>query len=318
MKSTFRKKSKKREGIKIHDVLSTAEAPPNTFPVIDHESKKLFIPLEAMFRTRAMKRDGVPSLCRIFMSGRCLQGDKCYQAHADSNTISKLRAIALAEPSCCEKHGAPPDNSGICANFSFSVKYEKPNESFYVGPLEYCITRGLRELLGSRTSTPATTELTVPIALLCKLHSSEDGTRCCRFGNECKFVHVCREVLRAMKKCVLNPTAEPVVPPLKHEISSKHHFLQILTPIKESPSDRKNKALELSLDPSSVSGDSNSLPSSQPDSLALVTPSSSSIRYTLPLLTTPAMVISFSQISLGVVWRHNPYPTTPTSSAIET
>ncbi|CCW68549.1 unnamed protein product [Phytomonas sp. Hart1] len=319
MKPMSRKKSKqRRKSVKKHSVLNMPEVPQGTFPVIDYGSKMLFLPMEAMVETRALHREGVPSLCRIYMSGRCLQGSKCHQAHTDAKLVSEFRAIALAEPSCCEKHGVSTDSSEIHADFSFTVKDDKRNRSFYVGPYEYCITKGLRDILADRESVPEMTELTVPFSSLCKLHTGAEGTKCCRFGSECKFVHICRELLFAMEGSILNSMAASVELPLKHEFSSTHQFMKILTSAKDSLSDVKDRALGVSMDPlMSGSLDFNSQPSTQPESLNLLTPPPSSIRYRW-LQSEAPIVTSYGTSPVSVVWRHNPYPSSLNLSSIET
>lgn len=89
-----------------HTWLKAVGAPPGTFPVIDPHSKRLFIPMNGMRESRALHREGVPSLCCLYLEGRCRQGANCYQAHADPDIVKALRPGALSQPTCCPLHGS--------------------------------------------------------------------------------------------------------------------------------------------------------------------------------------------------------------------
>lgn len=81
--------------------------------VVDPATRKLLIPLAAVFETRAQHRNTLPSLCQLFLSNRCRQGGNCYQVHAAWEAVEQLRGEVDALPCCCVRHG-DPDRAGVC------------------------------------------------------------------------------------------------------------------------------------------------------------------------------------------------------------
>lgn len=180
------------------ELLSTSDVPPGTFAAIDLQSKKLFIPLDAMLDTRALHRGGVPSICRVFFKGRCRQGANCFQAHAVESVVEKLRAIALNEPSCCKQHGAVSDDADIDRKTILIVKDQNGKVVCSATIDQTMMTKGLRKLIKSQSSdenAQKEVQVIIPAASLCRQHSiSVQGQSCCCFSNECMFVHLCRQI----------------------------------------------------------------------------------------------------------------------------
>ncbi|KPA85685.1 hypothetical protein ABB37_00070 [Leptomonas pyrrhocoris] len=83
--------------------------------VVDPVTRKLLIPKQYIFDTRAQQRGTLPSLCQLFLSGRCRQGQGCYQVHADWQAVQRLRAQVDSLPCCCPGHG-DKDHLGVMEN----------------------------------------------------------------------------------------------------------------------------------------------------------------------------------------------------------
>lgn len=83
--------------------------------VVDPVTRKLLIPTQYIFDTRAQQRGTLPSLCQLFLLGRCRQGQGCYQVHADWEAVQRLRAQVDSLPCCCPGHG-DKDHLGIAEN----------------------------------------------------------------------------------------------------------------------------------------------------------------------------------------------------------
>ncbi|CUE84008.1 Hypothetical protein, putative, partial [Bodo saltans] len=78
--------------------------------VVDPMRPKLRVPLTAITATRALTRSGAnPSLCMLFLQGKCRQEGNCHQVHADPTIIQALREEAALQPTCCQEHGDSND-----------------------------------------------------------------------------------------------------------------------------------------------------------------------------------------------------------------
>ncbi|KPA85600.1 hypothetical protein ABB37_00010 [Leptomonas pyrrhocoris] len=198
---------------------------------IDTASTKLSIPITAVEPTLAFEDDGlVPGLCRLYLDGRCRQGDRCFQVHADPTVIAQLRSEAYTSPSCCPVHGAkcklggfplglaviidPPrereaancsdakgeresastvdsSSNGETSNSASGAEAkdakEKDMEHKAVIMLHnVCPTR----YLWARYEETGSMLIHVPKSKICREHRKG----LCRFGDECSFLHVCREI----------------------------------------------------------------------------------------------------------------------------
>ncbi|KAG8344183.1 hypothetical protein TRVL_04992 [Trypanosoma vivax] len=155
-------------------------------PVVDPQRSKLHVPFSAIFPTKALGgRVSFPSLCLLFQAGRCLRGSNCYQMHIDPDVVRRLRQINESLPFCCTFHG--DCNSKMWdaqgrANHTITIKG-------VTVPLSHvAYTNGLeRFVLKSNHSGSLNT------CAICRLHCRPGG---CRYGADCWYVHICREVLR--------------------------------------------------------------------------------------------------------------------------
>ncbi|CAM45060.1 conserved hypothetical protein [Leishmania braziliensis MHOM/BR/75/M2904] len=199
---------------------------------IDTASTKLNIPMTAVEPTLAFEDDGlVPGVCRLYMEGRCRQGDRCFQVHADPSVVQQLRRVALNTPSCCPAHGAkcnmegfplglvvvidPPREKEV--GLAVEAKVERESGCAAVSPssgelnttstgddayngnnvtsTEQRFTIALHNVcptryLWSRYEENGGMLLHVPKSKICREHRKG----LCRFGNECSFLHLCRQI----------------------------------------------------------------------------------------------------------------------------
>lgn len=193
---------------------------------IDTASTKLPIPIGAVEPTLAFEDDGlVPGLCRLYLEGRCRQGDRCFQVHADPGVVSQLRSEAYSNPSCCPAHGAKCKLEGFPLGLAVVIDPPREREAASFSEL-----KGEREGASTGdsssngdTSTPANSAepkdlehkavvmlhnvcptrylwaryeetgnmlLHVPKSKICREHRKG----LCRFGDECSFLHLCRQI----------------------------------------------------------------------------------------------------------------------------
>lgn len=196
---------------------------------IDTASTKLTIPIAAVEPTLAFEDDGlVPGLCRLYLEGRCRQGDRCFQVHADPTVIAQLRSEAYTNPSCCPVHGAKCKLEGFPLGLAVIIDPPREREatSFTDAKGENASTNDSSS--NGETSTPANGAepkdakekdlehkavimlhnvcptrylwaryeetgsmlIHVPKSKICREHRKG----LCRFGDECSFLHLCRQI----------------------------------------------------------------------------------------------------------------------------
>ncbi|KAG8344622.1 hypothetical protein TRVL_04541 [Trypanosoma vivax] len=149
---------------------------------LDHLSTKLRIPASAVEPTSAMFDDGlVPGVCRLFLEGRCRQGSRCFQVHVNRDVLEVLRKEALETPSCCFFHGAPCNFEGLPLNLRVNVG----------GTLVGLHSMSPTNYLWGVYTEHGESQLDVPKSCICREHRRG----LCRFGEECGFLHICREIV---------------------------------------------------------------------------------------------------------------------------
>ncbi|GET88542.1 hypothetical protein, conserved [Leishmania tarentolae] len=230
--------------------------------VVDPVTRKLLIPTQYIFETRAQQRGTLPSLCQLFLSGRCRKGQGCYQLHADWEAVQRLRSQVDSLPCCCPTHGdkdhigalqnalmresvslgrthshhhgnsdqndadaAAVANSTVCTN---DVVLYVPGCSFFEGsyaPLDrVSYTIGLRRLLEEQRVVLALPAARISLlnqatgfpeekivadasaATVCRLHAMGR----CRYAEECKFLHLCKDLTAADPQLTASPATESV------------------------------------------------------------------------------------------------------------
>lgn len=329
-----RNKNRKRrvpEGRPVQNILSTDGIPPGTFAVIDPFSKRLFIPNEAMLDTRAMHRKGVPSLCRVFLEGRCRQGSNCFQAHANVDVVTTLRAAALEEPTCCALHGAHSNTTGLDPGLVLFIKNDDGDTVLRARLEETVVTNGLRTLIAAQASAVGMvvpTEVVVPTSSLCRLHSGQAGAPCCRFEGECNFVHLCHQLVpRTEPQVGLAAMDPPYVAPIIAIADTDPAPDEVMTMLDTATNHIPTSSVQVRGAPASsftvpmsVSANLGVTPTIRFDPLALASTAPSPVADSCGLLMgrSPVMARSFSSTASGLVWRHNPYNSSHASSVIET
>ena len=183
--------------------------------MVDPMSRKLCVPLAAIYETRALQRQQIPSLCLLFLANRCRQGIHCHQAHADVNAVLRLRAAALQLPNCCARHGEVSSFEGTFpADLTVSVN------GVMVALDQVSTTKGLHSLFVSQR----TSQLQCSAASVCRLHAGER----CRYAEDCKFIHVCREVVTGQLAQVMPPLSPDPKPRMSPD--KVHRFMLDVPP----------------------------------------------------------------------------------------
>jgi hypothetical protein len=154
--------------------------------VVDPATRKLCIPIRAVLQTQALARlDRVPSICMLYLQGRCRQGPACHQLHADPTVVEMLRSEASLRTSCCPQHGEEvtqanlsqlaPELEALCV------------DGHRVSCHRVATTNGMRRAVSDRTAAD-TTLLNVGRTQVCRLHVLGR----CRYAEDCNFIHLCR------------------------------------------------------------------------------------------------------------------------------
>lgn len=149
------------------------------------------------------------SVCCLFHQGRCHAADKCHQVHVDRDTLQRLREAMKDISCCCRECGdvgskteeakklyqkMALDASGFgsstprasiidCAGNKFD-----PKPSFSVANFAY--TRGLDELIDSAKLSSTSVCCAFPADRVCKLHLRG----CCKYGRDCRHLHMCQSL----------------------------------------------------------------------------------------------------------------------------
>ena len=140
------------------------------------------------------------SLCMLFQQRRCNAGTKCNQIHAERSLIHSLRQAAETVPRCCLKHGdvhSANDHTYLmrlgnlkavqlqCSN---GAVFDVPTNAFgRTNSFEALLMKGEPVIVVSATR-------------ICRLQQRN----CCKYGKDCKNIHICREVGKLL------PEANPV------------------------------------------------------------------------------------------------------------
>lgn len=216
--------------------------------VVDPLTRKLTIPFDHIAETRAQLRHSIPSLCQLFLAGRCRQGQLCHQVHADPYVVHELRMMVERLPLCCVEHGDQDftvgggDGGGSVAHLipnADRLSLRVPHLTWNNGLIairNLSFTQGLRQILlqhhhhatkhSDHTALPDIVDLTLSATHvnLCRLHIIDR----CRFAEDCKFLHVCKSV--AQQPEYLQMLASPQQQaPLQDECSSHQRAYPQLT-----------------------------------------------------------------------------------------
>ncbi|EAN96520.1 hypothetical protein C3747_22g304 [Trypanosoma cruzi] len=181
--------------------------------VVDPATRKLLIPCNFIYATRAQHRATIPSLCQLFLHGRCRQGTQCHQVHASLDAVVALRSRVGKLPCCCVFHG-DEDIADVLNERSWlsKVVLYVPEVSFeggYIPLSRVSYTVALQRILkekpdraiyelreestcGENDVRPGNSRLIIDASdqSLCRLHIFDR----CRYAEECRFLHLCKEV----------------------------------------------------------------------------------------------------------------------------
>ncbi|RNE97072.1 hypothetical protein TraAM80_09511 [Trypanosoma rangeli] len=181
--------------------------------VVDPATRKLLIPCNCIYPTRAQQRATIPSLCQLFLQGRCRQGTLCHQVHANVDTVVVLRGHVGNLPRCCSFHG-DDDIAGVLNERSWLSKVvlyipEVSFEGGYVPLNRLSYTPALRRVLKEKpdrlmlenddkeicSGSDLRAEgsflvLNAGDQSICRLHIFDR----CRYADDCRFLHLCKEL----------------------------------------------------------------------------------------------------------------------------
>lgn len=204
--------------------------------VVDPKTRKLLIPCKHVFPTRAQHRLTIPSLCQLYLRGRCRQGIHCHQVHAAWDVVSALRDQVGDLPRCCVFHG-DEDIGGVLSKCSWLSNAfihipESTYEDGYIPldrtgytipvarllnelPPDVCVAvenykRAVMEGRPPREGPPKIV-LEAGDIPICRLHIVDR----CRYAEECSFLHLCREVAEHNPKLPLGRRSRSKVPQKK-------------------------------------------------------------------------------------------------------
>jgi hypothetical protein len=173
-----------------------------TITVTDPLSRKLQVPTSAVRPTLATSRPGIPSLCLLYLDGKCRQGTQCHQVHAEPSVVLTLRSDAKKLPTCCYSHG---DVGSGCLRQQW-LDRALDIDGVVVRVRQMAYTLALDKLLSDTAEDPSAV-VKAQIHQICRLHASQR----CRFAEDCRFLHICREVMRQQ----FSASVPDLVPPLE-------------------------------------------------------------------------------------------------------
>lgn len=204
--------------------------------VVDPMTRKLTIPYEHILETRAQLRGSIPSLCQLFLAGRCRQGEMCHQVHADPAIIDILRQQVERLPICCVVHGDTDHTKG--ADDAREVVVEGLSWNGGAIPLNrLSYTAGLAKVMEmhERNSPNAKVMVASHNISICRLHVMDR----CRFAEDCKFLHVCKEVVYSDQAFMQSLQYGSYTPPMTYHTPMFQHeapptFQQTMLPPSQS------------------------------------------------------------------------------------
>nr|CCC91388.1 conserved hypothetical protein [Trypanosoma congolense IL3000] len=183
--------------------------------VVDPVTRKLLIPLNHVYPTRAQQRTTIPSLCQLFLNGRCRQGAQCHQVHASPDMVTVLRSQVETLPRCCALHGdrdyvgVMDDQSWVSrvvvhvadaayeggyiplSRFSYTIPVSKMLNRLPLSAIRAaCYHKQLQQEGRPHDVASLRVVLEAGDIPLCRLHVLER----CRYAEECSFLHICKEV----------------------------------------------------------------------------------------------------------------------------
>lgn len=153
------------------------------------------------------------SLCCLFQKGRCHAGERCFQVHVDRDFMASIRDQQSKIVSCCRKCNDTasltsqsikffaanvPSNTTVCVSYQNGA-----SRSVECSLLAF--TAGLVQQFEEHGARVENNVLPVPSRRICRLHMKG----CCKYGKDCKNVHVCSKL---GENFLVAPALEVVAP----------------------------------------------------------------------------------------------------------
>eukprot|EP01001_Neometanema_parovale_P005274 NODE_1846_length_1586_cov_151.515379_g1758_i0.p1 GENE.NODE_1846_length_1586_cov_151.515379_g1758_i0~~NODE_1846_length_1586_cov_151.515379_g1758_i0.p1 ORF type:complete len:340 (-),score=33.46 NODE_1846_length_1586_cov_151.515379_g1758_i0:566-1522(-) len=168
-------------------------------PVIHPELKdlgRLWIPQEHIQQTKGLDRyltgkPHSPSFCMLYQHGRCAMGKQCNQVHVNRIYGYSLRETIArsAVSTCCHHHGDLPSILGMTAFDNSRLKAIQLDCEGY-DPIEVDFTQIAYTEYFANAIRSKKKIISFKPDRICNLHQYQ----ACKYGVECRNVHMCREL----------------------------------------------------------------------------------------------------------------------------
>lgn len=224
-------------------VAASAASGSRTVTIIDpaFRTGKLELPIEKTSATKGRDewlegklRNRDLSLCCLFQKGRCHAQERCHQVHADRDYVISLREQQRGTVSCCRHCQDTASLSQAGSTFfaknmptatSVLITFSEHDEPNVVPASRIAFTDGLIQQFHDHGCKEVNGSISIPVRRVCRLHAK--GV--CKYGKDCKNVHVCCElgeavmVRRSMNSAVVSP-AKPVAQQREFTIPNREMF----------------------------------------------------------------------------------------------
>eukprot|EP01012_Entosiphon_sulcatum_P049114 TRINITY_DN67708_c0_g1_i1.p1 TRINITY_DN67708_c0_g1~~TRINITY_DN67708_c0_g1_i1.p1 ORF type:complete len:738 (+),score=86.40 TRINITY_DN67708_c0_g1_i1:36-2216(+) len=177
-------------------------------------SGKVWIPQDKLIETFG-SRDNTskkePSLCMLYQAGRCNAAARCRQIHADRPYILSIRLQSAATGTCCTLHGDMASNDPAFVQLfqpfaedglSVWMQITGRQDVLPVPKNRIARTFGLDLVMG--TNYQPSQQLLFHQSKVCGLHQKKR----CRYGRDCKHIHLCRDFWNDVVQQLALPTTE--------------------------------------------------------------------------------------------------------------
>ena len=176
-----------------------------TVTIIDpaFRTGKLDIPIEKTTATKGRDewlegklRNRDLSLCCLFQKGRCHAQERCHQVHADRDYVTSLRDQQSSTVSCCRHCHDTASMTSAAMNFFaanmptaafVNITFGENDEPNVVAASRIAYTDGLIQQFRDHGCKEENGTIGIPARRVCRLHAK--GV--CKYGKDCKNVHVC-------------------------------------------------------------------------------------------------------------------------------